>query len=182
MNINEHTPKCAHDLFSLNFLRTYADCILTTGMILRKEPDAFEPTLPLQLGFPQEVYYRTNNAVKGKPIAILTKDVRLNLHSDTINQVYNSNLFRKHILTRPESLDRFNSWDKTYDMDFEASKITLDGVENLSMDSAIQHLQREYQYKQILVEAGLSTTAPFYKRQIALSEDEPGLKVEEMTP
>ena len=128
MNINENSPKCAQDLFALNFLRTYADCILTTGMILRKEPDAFEPTLPLKLGFPQEVYFNTKGDVKGKPIAILTKDISLNLHSDSVNQVYLSNLYRKHVLTRPESLDRFRSWEKTDGMDFEACKINFDSV------------------------------------------------------
>lgn len=39
LNIGEEsTPKCAADLWVLNFLRCYSDCIVTTGQILRKEP------------------------------------------------------------------------------------------------------------------------------------------------
>ena len=46
MNMNENTPKCKEDFWTLNFLRTYADCILTSGQILRKEPNAFHPAIP----------------------------------------------------------------------------------------------------------------------------------------
>jgi hypothetical protein len=41
----------------LHFLRTYADCVITTGKILRDEPLAFEPRITAQLGLPLEVYF-----------------------------------------------------------------------------------------------------------------------------
>jgi len=34
--------KCPEDWWALNFLRTYSDVLVTTGRILRDEPDAFE--------------------------------------------------------------------------------------------------------------------------------------------
>ena len=46
ININENSPKCKHDFWTLNFMRPYADCILTTGKILRDEPLCFHPEVP----------------------------------------------------------------------------------------------------------------------------------------
>lgn len=48
----------------------------------------------------------------GKPLAILTKDVQLNLQADYENEVYRSPLFRKHILTRPGAKDRYLDYVK----------------------------------------------------------------------
>lgn len=52
INLNEHAPKCHQDFWVLNFLRTYADCIVTTGSILRKEPLAFYPGILKALKLP----------------------------------------------------------------------------------------------------------------------------------
>lgn len=41
ININEHSPQSENDYFLLSFLRTYSDCIITTGKILREEDQAF---------------------------------------------------------------------------------------------------------------------------------------------
>ena len=69
IQINENSPICKEDLWSLNFLRTYADCIVTTGKILRKEPSAFDRNLHKQLRLPTDVFF---NHGKGKPLAIMT--------------------------------------------------------------------------------------------------------------
>ena len=55
-------------------MRTYADCIITTGKILRNEPMAFHPDIPELLGLPKDVYFKKNkkNKYDGKSIAILT--------------------------------------------------------------------------------------------------------------
>lgn len=41
INLREDSPKCEQDWWSLNFLRTYSDCIVTSGKILREEPHSF---------------------------------------------------------------------------------------------------------------------------------------------
>ena len=51
INIQEGAPFCQKDLWMLQFLRTYADCIVTTGKILRSEPACFDPRVPMSLGF-----------------------------------------------------------------------------------------------------------------------------------
>jgi len=74
ININDESPKCAQDFWVLNFLRTYADCIITTGNILRKEPQAFDPRLLKPLKLPPNIYFgkQKDGTYKGKPLAILT--------------------------------------------------------------------------------------------------------------
>ncbi len=42
IKINEQSPKIDEDFFGVHFLRTYSDCILTTDMIIREEPKAFD--------------------------------------------------------------------------------------------------------------------------------------------
>lgn len=57
ININDESPKCKEDFWTLNFLRTYADCIVTTGSILRKEPMAFYPGILKPLQLPYNIYF-----------------------------------------------------------------------------------------------------------------------------
>ncbi len=68
INVGEKgAPRCLSDLWVLNFLRCYSDCIITTGQILRKEPHAFNPKVVEMLGFDPNVYFK-----KPKPVAIMT--------------------------------------------------------------------------------------------------------------
>ena len=97
ININENSPKSKQDFWTLNFMRTYCDCIITTGSILRKEPLAFHPDVPLKLGLPTEVYFKKG----GKPIAILTRNVEKSLWTNSGNMVYSDKKFKKHILVKP---------------------------------------------------------------------------------
>ena len=65
--------------FHLKFLRTYADCILTTDSLLRTDPMAFHPGIAKTLGLPQKVFY--NYDVKtdkflGKPLGLITKNIQ----------------------------------------------------------------------------------------------------------
>lgn len=45
IKIGPKSPKSKDDFWALNFLRAFSDCILTTGKILRSEPDAFHPAI-----------------------------------------------------------------------------------------------------------------------------------------
>jgi len=58
----------------LQFLRTYADCIVTTGKILRKEHECFDPKLIKTFDFDSKIYFE-----KPKPVAILTNTLNENL-------------------------------------------------------------------------------------------------------
>ena len=59
--INESSPKCKEDWWSVNFVRTYSDCILTSGKILRNEPNSYHPDIPASLGFPTDIYFNEQN-------------------------------------------------------------------------------------------------------------------------
>jgi hypothetical protein len=74
ININDNAPKWKQDFWTLNFMRTYADCIITTGKILRKEKMAFHPDVPEMLRLPKNVYFNQNKngKFKGKPVAVMT--------------------------------------------------------------------------------------------------------------
>ena len=74
INVQPGSPSNLHDFWVLHFLRTYADCIVTTGMNLRKEPNAFNPNAITQLGFDPKVFFKTP-----KPVAILTNSLSSNL-------------------------------------------------------------------------------------------------------
>ena len=52
INMNQNTPPCRKTFFTLNFLRTYADCIITTDSLLKSDPMAFHPGIPKTLGLP----------------------------------------------------------------------------------------------------------------------------------
>ncbi len=74
INVGEQgSPRCKEDLWLLHFLRCYSDCIVTTGQILRKEPDAFRAVVPQMLGFDPKLYFK-----KPKPVCILTNTLNKN--------------------------------------------------------------------------------------------------------
>ena len=111
ININDKAPKCSEDFWTLHFLRTYADCILTTGKILRDEPEAFHPHVPKMLGFPEDVYFGKRKHQKpGKPVAILTNSLKANFHENSINPLYMEKQYKKHILTKTKTFERFANY------------------------------------------------------------------------
>ena len=57
LKIQDGVPICKQDLFLLNFLLTYADVTITTGKILRDEPNAFDERVIQALGLPLDVYF-----------------------------------------------------------------------------------------------------------------------------
>lgn len=79
INIQEGAPRCRDDFWMLHFLRTYADCIITTGQILRKEPRAFLSQAHKMLGFDPKVAFSSP-----KPVAILTNTLNHNLEETNV--------------------------------------------------------------------------------------------------
>lgn len=69
INLQAGAPYCPNDFFILQFLRTYADCIVTTGRILRREPEAFDVSMIRTMGLDPHIYFEKNNV---KPVAVLT--------------------------------------------------------------------------------------------------------------
>ena len=69
INLQAGAPYCPQDFFALQFLRTYSDCIVTTGKILRKEPDCFDTSVIRTMGLDPRIYFEKDGV---KPVAILT--------------------------------------------------------------------------------------------------------------
>lgn len=44
---------------------------------------------------------------KGKPVAILTRDLQVNFEEKSPNRLYSDTLYKKHIMTKPSVLDRY---------------------------------------------------------------------------
>lgn len=146
------------------FLRTFADCILTTGAILRKEPDCFNPASIKQIGFDPKVFFE-----KPKPVAVMTNQISENLMR-VGNSLYQDRKFRKHLLTKPSVLKRVLEHSPSLRQEFAEGNATLDPVEHLNLRKALEHLQEEYSYEMILVEAGASTTVPCYSETLKINE------------
>jgi len=78
INVQAGAPYCPSDFWVLQFLRTYADCIVTTGKILRKEPDAFDTSMIRSMGFNPSIYFEHKDRHQ-KNVAILTNSLSENL-------------------------------------------------------------------------------------------------------
>ena len=96
--------------------------MLTSGEILRKEPNAFHTELPASLGFTPEVYFRTS-----KKVAVMTRNP--NCPKLLSNPVFYNELFKTLILTEPE-----------HSALAVPPGANVTSIENLSLRTAIEHL------------------------------------------
>lgn len=151
VNLQAGAPGCPADLWVLQFLRTYVDCIVTTGKILRTEPAAFDTSVIKSVGLDPRVYFENP-----KPVAVMTNTVSEALLRAG-NRVYADQRFRKHLLTTPAALRQRLGREQ-----LSRANCTLDPVEGLDLNKAVAHLRAEYGYEMMLVECGPSTTAPCY--------------------
>ena len=84
--------------------------------------------------------------------------------------MYLDPLYKKHILTRPQVLNRYKEYlnsEKIQLGDFTLygpnTNTHFDPIENLDLEKSISYLQKAYNYKQILIECGISTTKQYYE-------------------
>ena len=81
-----------------------------------------------------KVYFETP-----KPLAILTNTLNTNL-MEVGNKVYADHKYRKHLLTKTSSYDRFIEHSPGAGDHFSRFNATLDSVEGLNLRKAIEHL------------------------------------------
>lgn len=101
INVQAGAPYCPKDHWVLQFLRTYSDCIVTTGSILRKEPNAFDNSLITSMDFDPHVFFE-----RPKPLAVMTNSLSENL-LETGNRVYSDRKYKKHLLSKDSVVERF---------------------------------------------------------------------------
>jgi len=115
------------------------------------------------LDFESEIYFE-----KLKPVAILTNTLNENL-MEVGNRLYADRKFKKHILSKPATIKRLLDFSPKVKEEFAQFNTSLDPVEGLNLRKAIEHLQENYAYKMILVEAGASTVVPCYSESHRVS-------------
>ena len=78
------------------------------------------------------------------------------------NLLYSETKYNKLILTKPQTLSRYNEYTKNQTDEELPDHIKIHSIEDLNMRKAIKYLQEEQKHKMILVECGPSTTVPAY--------------------
>lgn len=150
--INDATPRCHHDFFALNFVRASADAIVTTGKILRSEPD-----LEHRLSGPRQhpsalAEYRREVLGKDNPpvTLVLTSGRDLDLEHSVL-----------HSWTRPLV---YTSLEGQWELESRAADqgVEVVGREEPSIGGAIDLLRREFGAATIAIEAGPSVSRRLY--------------------
>ena len=137
INLQAGAPYCPSDFFLLQFLRTYSDCIVTTGQILRKEPDCFDTSVIGTIGLKPRVYFEKDGV---KPVAIMTNSQIGENLPEVGNQLYANPRFKKHILTKPGLLKHMVEKNPDLLSIYAQHKIDVAGIDGLNLREAIKHL------------------------------------------
>ena len=149
--IGEHAPRSAYDRFALNLSRARADAILITGKILRDEPT-------LRYDFPSEAFAEWRRIYAKRDasprLIVLTSGQGLDPNHPAF-----SGWPKPMIVTSPDaSLPNLSSY------------VEVVRLEHLTIDSALQYLQREQTFSLLSVEAGPRTTRALYRAPIRIDE------------
>lgn len=153
LEINAHTPKSLVDFFVLNFTRARSDAIVTTGKILRQEPD-----LSLELQGPESVSQALSawrSEFLGKTRAPLGLVLTSGKGLDLDHPFFASD--DRLIFTSQESSQRLSQAAKHY-------SVEVVGVEEPSVLRAIDFLREEMGAWTISNEAGPSTSLALYEQ------------------
>ena len=127
-------PCSLDDLWLLYFLRTFSDCIITTGKILRDEPEAFNPAPIHKFKIKPNVFFE-----KSKPVAILSNSLSENILEHG-NALYNDRRFQKHLLSKPNNVERLLEHSPKVEEPWKHHNISLEPVQDLNLRKAISHL------------------------------------------
>lgn len=153
LEINDRTPRSAHDFFLLNAARARADAILTTGKILREEPE-----LEHRLQGPERVpealaAWRAQTLGKQQPpvTLVLSSGRDLDLEHP---------LFRSW--TRPVV---YTSREGQWRLESRAADcgVELAGVDLPTARGAVEFLRRSFGAATVSIEAGPSVSRRLYR-------------------
>ncbi len=151
--INEHSPSCHHDFFALNYLRASADAIITTGKILRCEPQLVHCLAgPGQQSEALADYRRRILGKTTPPVTlVLTSGEGLDLEHPVL-----------HSWTRPLV---YTTHDGHWALDSRAADCGVEVIADTepSLQRAITLLRREFGAATIVIEAGPSTSRQLYE-------------------
>ncbi|NNG15852.1 MAG: hypothetical protein HKM89_05165, partial [Gemmatimonadales bacterium] len=162
LNLTTETPTSEYDRFVLNLARARADAILTTGKILRTEPDLSHDFLgPPALRRAFGDWRRVILAKEHPPLSVvLTSGRTLDRH----HPIFQSPA-RPLVFTSTDGRSRLATWAASV-------PVEVVGVDQPSTGKALAHLQEERGARTVSLEAGPSTTLPLYEQGSAPPIDE----------
>ena len=154
LKLTPETPRSEYDRFVLNLSRARADAILTTGKILRTEPELSHDFLgPPALRRAFGDWRRLALAKENLPLSvILTSGHALNRHHPIFEGPT-----RPMVFTSTEGRSRLESWAAT-------AQVEVVGVDQPSAKEALAYLLEEWGAKTVSIEAGPSTALPLYRQ------------------
>ena len=152
MRINAQTPKSTHDYFVLNLARARADAIITSGRVLREEPElTHEIAGPTGSGAALESW-RREVAKKSKPPVslVLTSGRDLDLHHPIFRGPGATVLF-----TNPEAAASLGAKNV-------GSSIRIVGRSDVGPRAAVRFLSGECGAETVSIELGPSSARALY--------------------
>ena len=160
IRIGRDAPRCAVDQFALNWARARADAIITTGRILRQEPE-LGPHLQGP-GLLAQGLALWRSEVLGKSLPPISLILTSGRELDFTHTLF-SGAGRYVVLT-----DRQGAWNLE-------SRASDAGVEVVAMDNptahdAIELLRSEFGSATISVEAGPSVSRQYYEPPMVIDE------------
>jgi riboflavin biosynthesis pyrimidine reductase len=159
MNINDRTPTCAYDRFSLNASRAWSDIVVTSGRILREEP-----TLSHELqGSAEEIraLHEWRQVVAGRgdsATLILTSGQNL----DSAHPIFVSSR-RVIVFTASDAAARLTRVLR------HVNAVVI-GHDRPSPRSAVEYLRSEARFRAISIELGPSSSVALYDRPAVVDE------------
>jgi riboflavin biosynthesis pyrimidine reductase len=162
LNLTPEIPRSEYDRFALNLSRARADAILTTGKILRSEPDLSHdffgpPALRRAFGD----WRRLIIAKEHLPLSvILTSGHMLSRHHPIFEGAT-----RPMIFTSMDGRSRLETWAGP-------AQVEVVGVDQPSAEEALAYLLEKWGAETVSIEAGPSTALPLYRQASAPLIDE----------
>ena len=160
LDITPDTPKSQHDLFALGLARARADAIVTTGRILRREPD-LSHRLPGSSTFSRALA-EWRQGVLGKTTPPITLILTSGRDLDFEHPIFRGPT-RPVIFTHPEGHWQLESRAADHGVE-------VVGVPSPSIQGAVEFLRREFGAATLSIEAGPSTSRQLYEPDLLVDE------------
>lgn len=160
IKIGPGSPRALHDVFALGLARARADAILSTGQILRSEPEVrHELPGPPELAGALAAFRRERLGKTAPPIPLVLTSGR------------DVDLDHPLFTAAPQTI-LFTSEDGAARLDEQARArgITVVAHPEPGARSALDYLRRERDVRTLVVEAGPTTTRKLYDDPVAIDE------------
>ncbi|CDW72777.1 UNKNOWN [Stylonychia lemnae] len=162
-------PCCSLDLYFFNLLRIRAQCMITSGKIVRNDPYAFNTDFHLKKnGLDEDDFFNyldeQHQQMSTKPLAIITRTLKTNFFEDAI--VLKDLRFLKLVITEERIAQEYlksqeQEWKISQDLVKrrlrEDYNIQLTGIQDFNFTKAVEFISQDQELQPILSELGAAT-------------------------